>query len=218
MFTGIVEEVGIIKMIEQGEKSTRLTIQAEKVLTDLKHGDSVSTNGVCLTVSLLQGNTFKADVMAQSLRNTILGNLKVGDRVNLERALQLSTRLGGHIVSGHVDCVGEIISVHNEDIARWIKIALPLEQMKYIVEKGSVCIDGVSLTVAKLEDSNFSVSTIPVTREDTVLSKRGKGDKVNIEFDVIAKYTERLLNFGNNNNKEKKTKIDENFLRQNGFL
>ncbi len=216
MFTGIIEEIGTIQAIRKGEKSSHLTILAEKVLEDLKYGDSVATDGVCLTVSEICGNTFVADVMAQTSRNSTLGGLRTGSRVNLERALQLSTRLGGHLVSGHIDCQGEIVSIHNEDIARWVEIEIPQELMRYVVEKGSVAIDGISLTVAKLTPKTFSVSTIPVTQTDTTLANKKVGDKVNIELDILAKYTERLLKF--KVEETPKSKVDMEFLRENGFL
>lgn len=216
MFTGIIEEIGTIQAINSGVKSSRLTIVADKVLADLKYGDSVATDGVCLTVSALQGNTFSADVMAQTLRNSTLENLQVGSSVNLERALQLSTRLGGHLVSGHIDCEGTIVGVHYEDIARWVKIAIPTQKMRYLIPKGSVAVDGISLTVAKLDENSFSVSTIPVTQEDTTLTQKKEGDRVNIELDVLAKYTERLLNFRKEDKQESKVNMD--FLKENGFL
>ncbi len=216
MFTGIIEEIGTIQTIQKGEKSSQLTIVADKILDDLKYGDSVATDGVCLTVSELYGNTFVADVMAQTLRNSTLGSLRIGSRVNLERALQLSTRLGGHLVSGHIDCQGEIVNVHNEDIARWVEIEISQELLRYVVEKGSVAIDGISLTVAKLTPITFSVSTIPVTQTDTTLANKKVGDKVNIELDILAKYTERLLGF--KVDETPKTKVDMDFLRENGFL
>ncbi|PVX50047.1 riboflavin synthase alpha chain [Balneicella halophila] len=216
MFTGIIEEIGVIQSISRGTKSSRLTISANKVLHDLKYGDSVATDGVCLTVATIDGNTFTADVMAQTLRNSTLGDLTIGSRVNLERALQLSTRLGGHLVSGHIDCKAKITNIRHEDIARWVTVEVPQETMRYLIEKGSVAVDGISLTVATLEEQTFSVSTIPVTQEDTTLSKKKEGDWVNVEMDVLAKYTERLLGF-----KEKETtssKVDMKFLSENGFL
>lgn len=216
MFTGIIEEIGVVKRVEAGAKSTRLTIRARKVLEDLKHGDSVATDGVCLTVSHLQGDLFTADVMAQTLEHSTLGDLNIGSSVNLERALQLSTRLGGHIVSGHIDCTGTIVGVEKDDIAQWIKISLSdKEQMRYLIKKGSVSIDGISLTVARLDATTFSVSTIPVTQKDTTLTSKKVGEKVNIEFDILAKYTERLLN--RKRIEEKKTDINEDFLRKYGF-
>lgn len=217
MFTGIVEEIGTVRKIVKGVKSTRLTIEATKVLSDLKHGDSIATDGVCLTVSELTSTTFSADVMAQTLTFSTLGLLRVGDRVNLERALQLSTRLGGHIVSGHIDCRGRIIDISQEDIARWIEVQIPRDMMRYIVEKGSVSIDGISLTVAKMSESTFSVSTIPVTQEDTTLAEKKTGSEVNIELDILAKYTERLLTF-DKNIEQKKSRVDINFLKENGFM
>lgn len=216
MFTGIIEEIGTVQAISSGEKSSRLTIVANKVLEDLKYGDSVATEGVCLTVSSIQGSSFTADVMAQTLRSSTLGNLRVGSRVNLERALQLSSRLGGHLVSGHIDCQGTIVGVHYEDIARWVQVELPQEYMPYLIAKGSVAINGISLTVAKLDEATFSVSTIPVTQEDTTLTFKKKGDRVNIEVDVLAKYTERLLHF--REKEAPKSKVSEDFLKENGFL
>lgn len=216
MFTGIVEDIGVIKQVVKSSKSTKLTILATKIMSDLKYGDSVATDGVCLTVSELNPMTFSADVMAQTLRFSTLGKLRVGDRVNLERALQLSNRFGGHIVSGHIDCVGRIVNIYQEDIARWIEIEIPKESMKYIVAKGSVSIDGISLTVAKLDKTTFWISTIPVTQSDTTLAQKKVGEDVNIELDILAKYTERLLNFGEN--KEKKSQIDRDFLKENGFI
>lgn len=216
MFTGIVEDIGVIKQVVKSSKSTKLTILATKIMSDLKYGDSVATDGVCLTVSELSPMTFSADVMAQTLRFSTLGKLRVGDRVNLERALQLSNRFGGHIVSGHIDCVGRIVNIYQEDIARWIEIEIPKESMKYIVAKGSVSIDGISLTVAKLDKTTFWISTVPVTQSDTTLAQKKVGEDVNIELDILAKYTERLLNFGEN--KEKKSQIDRDFLKENGFI
>lgn len=216
MFTGIIEEIGKIQTISTGEKSSRLTIVANKVLEDLRYGDSIATDGVCLTVADLQGMTFVADVMAQTLRNSTLGDLRVGNQVNLERALQLNTRLGGHLVSGHIDCRGTIVGVHHEDIARWVSIRIPQEYMRYLIPKGSVAVDGISLTVANLEDNSFSVSTIPVTQQDTTLTQKKEGDCVNVELDVLAKYTERLLNF--KKQEISKPKVSEAFLRENGFL
>lgn len=216
MFTGIVEDIGVIKQVVKSSKSTKLTILATKIMSDLKYGDSVATDGVCLTVSELNPMTFSADVMAQTLRFSTLGKLRVGDRVNLERALQLSNRFGGHIVSGHIDCVGRIVNIYQEDIARWIEIEIPKESMKYIVAKGSVSIDGISLTVAKLDKTTFWISTVPVTQSDTTLAQKKVGEDVNIELDILAKYTERLLNFGEN--KEKKSQIDRDFLKENGFI
>lgn len=216
MFTGIVEDIGVIKQVVKSSKSTKLTILTTKIMSDLKYGDSVATDGVCLTVSELSPMTFSADVMAQTLRFSTLGKLRVGDRVNLERALQLSNRFGGHIVSGHIDCVGRIVNIYQEDIARWIEIEIPRESMKYIVAKGSVSVDGISLTVAKLDKTTFWISTIPVTQSDTTLAQKKVGEDVNIELDILAKYTERLLNFGEN--KEKKSQIDRDFLKENGFI
>lgn len=216
MFTGIIEEIGTIQSISRGVKSSRLTIEARKIFGDLKYGDSVATDGVCLTVATINGNTFTADVMAQTLRNSTLGDLTVGSRVNLERALQLSTRLGGHLVSGHIDCKGKIIGIRYEDIARWVTVEIPTDKMRYLIGKGSVAIDGISLTVAELTENAFSVSTIPVTQEDTTLSQKKESDWVNIELDVLAKYTERLLGFQQKETPQSELSME--FLSENGFL
>lgn len=215
MFTGIVEEKGKVQAIEKRAKSVRLKIKAQKIFSDLKHGDSVATNGVCLTVSELGQNYFVADVMNQTLENSTLGLLKAGSEVNLERALRLQDRLGGHVVSGHVDCMGTIVAIEEENIARWYYVTLANEHLRYIIEKGSVCLDGISLTVAKLGTDSFAVSTIPVTQQETILGTKKVGDKVNIELDLFAKYIERLMKPDLDKTKNEKLTLD--FLTKNGF-
>lgn len=217
MFTGIVEEIGIIKSIKKGTKSTVLTIKASTVLEDTKIGDSICTNGVCLTVTNISSNGFDADVMAETLRKSNLGNLTIGSKVNLERALNLKTRLGGHLVSGHIDGIGKITSMIKEDNAIWVDINTSPEILKYIVYKGSVAIDGISLTVAYMDDKSFKVSVIPHTLDKTILSNKTIGDTVNLECDVIGKYVEKLLGL-NNSSKEKESSINEDFLKVNGFF
>ena len=165
MFTGIIEELGIIQEIKKGSKSSKLLIKANKVLENTKIGDSICTNGVCLTVASLKTNSFEADVMAETLRRSNLGDLKVGSKVNLERALSLQSRLGGHIVSGHIDGTGEIISLIKEDNATWVTIKTINNILRYIVLKGSITIDGISLTVAYVVDKSFKVSIIPHTSQ-----------------------------------------------------
>lgn len=218
MFTGIVEEIGIVIKIENGVKSSRILIKANKVLEKTKMGDSICTNGVCLTVANISSNTFEADVMAETLRRSNLGTFKTGSKVNLERALTLEGRLGGHILSGHIDGVGEILSFVKEDNAVWITIKAKTEILKYIVEKGSIAIDGVSLTVVYVDDETFKVSIIPHTGEETILLTKLLGSTVNLECDVIGKYVEKLLGFKNNEKSNKKSSISEDFLRNNGFL
>ena len=193
MFTGIIEELGIIQEIKKGSKSSKLLIKANKVLENTKIGDSICTNGVCLTVASLKTNSFEADVMAETLRRSNLGDLKVGSKVNLERALSLQSRLGGHIVSGHIDGTGEIISLIKEDNATWVTIKTINNILRYIVLKGSITIDGISLTVAYVDDKSFKVSIIPHTSQETTLLNKTNGDTVNLECDVISKYVEKLM-------------------------
>lgn len=216
MFTGLIEGEGTVKDIEKGEKSSRLTIEAADILTDSKIGDSISTNGVCLTISNMNNSRFTADVMAETIKRSNLGNLKIGEKVNLERALTLQDRLGGHIVSGHIDGIGEILNLQKEDNAVWITIKADGDILRYIVEKGSIALDGVSLTVAYVDDKCFKVSIIPHTAKETILLKKVKGSMVNIECDVLSKYVEKLLNL--DAEKKENKKIDLGFLKQNGFI
>ena len=184
------------------------------LLLILHLGDSVAVNGTCLTVSSFDNKIFNADVTQETLNRTNLGSLKNGSKVNLERAMTLSGRFGGHIVSGHIDGVGSIKSMNNAII---LTIEVPKHLMKYIVEKGSVAVDGISLTVASLTDNSFSIAVIPHTLKETVLYYKKEGDKVNIENDVIGKYVERLLTFKEDNNDSKKSNITMEFLFKNGF-
>lgn len=217
MFTGIVEEIGIIEKINKGIKSSKLIIKGNKVLQKTKIGDSICTNGVCLTVCSLNNNTFEADVMAETLRRSNLGNLKAGSKVNLERALTLESRMGGHIVSGHIDGVGEITSMIKEDNAIWVSIKANSEVLKYIVEKGSITIDGISLTVAYVDDEIFKVSIIPHTKDETTLLLKEIHSTVNIECDVIGKYVEKLLGLQKKES-NMQSLITESFLIENGFI
>ncbi len=218
MFTGIVEEIGTVKNIIKGSRSIKLAIAAQKVLENTNLGDSIAVNGVCLTVTALGKNGFTADVMPESMSKTNMGKLKPGDRVNLERALTLASRLGGHIVSGHIDGVGEIIDMEKDDNAVRVTLTASPKVMKYIVSEGSVALDGVSLTVAHLGESDFTVSLIPHTAQVTTLLDKKVGDKLNVENDVVGKYVERLLDFSAKNEiKEKKPSLSLSFLRENGF-
>ena len=212
MFTGIIEEIGTVRRIEHGAKGARLTIQAKTVLEDTRIGDSIATNGVCLTVVSMTGDSFSADVMAESLRRSSLGTLQGGSPVNLERAMAANGRFGGHIVSGHIDGTGTIASQKREDNAVWVKIKTPAPLLRYIVEKGSIAIDGVSLTVAAVTDTDFSVSIIPHTGAQTILLGKKPGDPVNLECDVIGKYVEKLTA------PHKTGGISTIFLAENGFL
>ena len=193
MFTGIIEEVGTIDSIAAGGESAVLTVAAHKVLQGTQIGDSIAVNGVCLTVTSMQGNKFQADVMAETLRRSSLGSLHRGSQVNLERAMAADGRFGGHIVAGHIDGTGTILSTRKEGNAVWVEIGAPAGILRYIIEKGSIAIDGISLTVALLTDKSFSVSVIPHTGEETTLLHKKKGDIVNLENDPVGKYVERFL-------------------------
>ena len=194
MFTGIVKELGTVGGVDRSGEGARLEISAS-FAGELNEGDSVAVDGVCLTVTALSPDGFGADVMNQSLGLTSLGSLIPGDRVNLEPALRAGDPLGGHIVQGHVDCTGEIAAVTPDGIASRVTVAVPEEHRRYLVERGSVTVDGVSLTVASLTPDGFEVSLIPETLERTTLGRKGEGDVVNLELDVIARYVERLLRF-----------------------
>ncbi len=193
MFTGIVEELGSLESIVHGADSAVLRINGDVVLGDVQHGASISVNGVCLTVVEHDAQSFSVDVMAETLRRSSLADISAGDPVNLERAMPANGRFGGHIVQGHVDGTARIVSI--EPGERWtvVGIELPTALSAYVVEKGSITIDGVSLTVASLDAGSFTVSLIPTTLALTTLAHRGVGDVVNLEVDVLAKYTERLL-------------------------
>lgn len=193
MFTGIIEEVGHVKSLHRGAKSFTLEVEAEKVLEGTLVGDSIATNGVCLTVTSLTGHGFTADVMPETVSRTALGELVSGSPVNLERALSLQTRLGGHIVSGHIDGTGHIADRRQDDTALWLTIECDSKLLRYIIEKGSVTLQGVSLTVARVDARSFAVSLIPHTQAATTLHQAKVGDLVNIENDIIAKYVEKLL-------------------------
>lgn len=216
MFTGLVEEIGIIEAIVSGEKSMKISVKAKKILENIKIGDSISTNGVCLTVTDFTKNSFTVDVMPETMRLTNLGKLKKGSYVNLERALKVSDRLGGHIVSGHIDGTGSIKDYKDEDNATWVTIETSRNVIKYIIPKGSISIDGTSLTVVDVFENSFRVSLIPITKKETIILMKKVGDEVNLECDIVGKYIERLLKF--EDNKKDKETIDINFLMENGFL
>ncbi len=217
VFTGIIEETGKILQVTKGEKSSVLQIEAEKVLQGTQLGDSIAVNGICLTVTSMGDNCFTADVMAETMRRTNLGEQYAGCAVNLERALTPVTRMGGHIVSGHIDGIGTVSSFVKEDNATWVTIKTESNILKYIVEKGSIAIDGISLTVAYVDNSCFKVSIIPHTSKETTLLTKSVGSTVNLECDVIAKYVEKLLNF-KDDNKEKTEEINEEMLIKYGFM
>lgn len=217
MFTGLVEEVGIVKSVKKGADSAQITISAEKVISDVNLGDSICTNGICLTVTSFSSNYFTVDVMAETMRKTNLNYLSPGDKVNLERALRLGDRLGGHIVSGHIDGIGTISNLEKEDNATWITVSTSYDILKYVIYKGSIAIDGVSLTVAYVDNSVFKVSIIPHTKDVTILLDKKIGDTVNLECDMIGKYVEKMLSPKPVIN-ESKSNISMSFLEQNGFI
>ena len=216
MFTGIIEELGKVRDIIRGNKSVKISIECNRIVEDIKLGDSIAVNGICLTVTGCGGNWFTADVMPETMRKTGLGMLDRHSKVNLERALRLSDRLGGHLVSGHIDGTGTIVDKTVEDNATWVSIEADRDVLKYIVMKGSVALDGTSLTVAYVDDKKFKVSLIPLTSSVTTLGEKKVGDVVNIECDIIGKYVEKLvgLNPGRESNK---SGLDIDFLRENGF-
>lgn len=231
MFTGIVEETGTVKQIRRGAASAVLTVAADRVLTDVALGDSIAVNGVCLTVTEFSRNEFSADVMHETLDRSSLGALKAGSTVNLERAMKADGRFGGHIVSGHIDGTGTVSDIRKDDNAVWYRIRAAGSILRYIVEKGSIAIDGISLTVAALDGDSFSVSVIPHTAANTTLSSKKKGDTVNLENDIIGKYVERLMQPGagvygakghgavspGTFGKAQSGGITESFLIKNGF-
>lgn len=214
MFTGIVEEVGTVSAVVNTGSSSGVRINAKTVLEGTKTGDSIAVNGVCLTVTKMGSGWFEADVMNETLRRSSLGSLSQGSPVDLERAMAAGGRFGGHIVSGHIDGTGSIVSMKNDGIAVWITIAADSRILRYIVEKGSVAIDGISLTVAKVTDKDLCVSVIPHTLKNTVLGFKKAGDTVNLENDIIGKYVEKLMQPADND----KGGITAGFLMENGFM
>lgn len=215
MFTGLIEEIGRVESVVKSAKSARITIKAKKVLEEVKIGDSISTNGVCLTVTSFDSSRFSIDVMAETMRLSNLRKFSPGDEINLERALSVGDRLGGHIVSGHIDGMGTIENFKKEDNAIWITVSASTNILRYIVQKGSIAIDGVSLTVAYVDDSVFKVSIIPHTKDMTTLLRKNPGDEVNLECDMIGKYIEKFLSA--KETAPVKKGIDFDFLNDNGF-
>lgn len=223
MFTGIIEEIGEIISVKRDFKTYKLLISADKIFDDLKPGDSVAVNGVCLTASDISANVFTADVMPETISRTALGNLKSGSRVNLERAMLLNGRFGGHIVAGHVDGVGTIIGKKQDSNAVRLTISANPRILKYIVEKGSIAVNGVSLTITYADNSSFGVSLIPHTGRETTLLSYNIGTEVNLECDVVGKYIERFINYGDSETTDSKDGlmtsggIDMEFLSRCGF-
>lgn len=219
MFTGIIEETGRITRIDLAANGIKLVIEAQVVLENVKLGDSISVNGACQTVVWFDSKTFAVEVSSETLDVTTFKDYKPGKMVNLERALKLNDRLGGHIVSGHVDSEGELIDIKPDGLSKVYSFKAPPEISKYLIHKGSICIDGVSLTVYNLRenDSVFSVAVIPHTFDNTTLLLLKCGDKVNLESDIIGKYIEKLLK-SSNNQTSKKSNISYDFLSQHGFV
>ena len=210
MFTGIIEEVGVVKSVKKLNHASVLTIAATKVVSDLKAGDSINTNGVCLTVTSFSSQGFTVDVMPETYTRSGLSALAAGQKVNLERALRFTDRLGGHIVSGHIDGVGKIARTWKDENAAWFTIGADPSILRYIVEKGSVALDGISLTVVRVDHRSFDVSVIPHTQKETTLLTKTTGSILNIECDILGKYVEKLVH-------GEKNKLSVDFLKEMGF-
>ncbi|NNJ29225.1 riboflavin synthase [Lacrimispora defluvii] len=215
MFTGIIEETGVLKELKKGAHSASLTIQGKVIFDDLAIGDSVAVNGVCLTAASISSHTFRADVMHETLNRSCLGKLHPGDSVNLERAMAADGRFGGHIVSGHIDGTGKIMSVRRDDNAIWYTVASDSRILRYIVEKGSIAVDGISLTVATVNNTEFCISAIPHTVKSTTLSYKKAGDLVNLENDLVGKYLEKFLLSAPDN--PQPSGITREFLTKSGY-
>lgn len=213
MFTGIIEAVGKVRRLEQRDAEWQLTIDVGKLdMADVKLGDSIAVSGCCLTVVQMDADSFVADVSNETMRCTALENLKPGSAVNLEKAMCADSRFGGHIVSGHVDGVGELLRKEPEGKSIRLDFSVPMELQHYIASKGSICIDGTSLTVNSVLDNEFSVNIIPHTQDETIIGEYETGQKVNLEVDIIARYLERMLQ-----GREAGSKITREFLQENGF-
>ena len=228
MFTGLVETVGRVRSIKRGAASSVLSIEAPAIMQGVRIGDSIATNGVCLTATRVDDAGFCADVMHETLQRSSLGTLSAGSAVNLERAMPANGRFGGHIVSGHIDGTGRITSTRRDDVAVWYDIVAPEAITRYVVEKGSIAIDGVSLTVARVSENGFSISMIPHTADVTALGRKRAGDIVNLECDIIGKYVEKLLSPGRASptaatsatakSNTKPSTLTADFLASNGFF
>lgn len=212
MFTGIIEEIGTVKAIGGGTHGIKLQITSGRLRKLAQLGDSIAINGTCLTVTSIDADSLCFDAVPETIRRTTLMKLKIADRVNLEDALRVGEPMGGHIVQGHVDAVGAVIRQIDDGVSVRLSVSLDTESMRYVVSKGSVCIDGVSLTVAEVGASSFTVAIIPSTWRDTVLNERSVGSEVNIETDVLGRYVERLLHYGSS------SELTEDVLRRAGFI
>ena len=217
MFTGLVEEVGTVRSIRRGRDSAVLEIGAETVTKGLRTGDSVAVNGVCLTAVSCREDSFSADVMHETLNRSSLAQLRSGSHVNLERAMPADGRFGGHIVAGHVDGVGRILGTEKDGTAVWYRIGADQSVLRYVVEKGSVAVDGISLTVAAVTETDFSVSLIPHTARMTILGEKKAGDPVNLETDIVWKYVEKLMKPADTGGQKGQSGITREFLEKYGF-
>ena len=213
MFTGIIEERGILQEVQRSVNCAKVTIQAKKVLEEIQLGDSIAVNGICLTVTSFTKDIFTADVMPETWRRCSISQLSKGQLVNLERAMPMNGRFGGHIVSGHIDGIGKIQGMKREENAVLYEILVEEKILRYVIEKGSIAIDGISLTVTNVTDKSFSVSAIPHTVQNTNLKERKKGEFVNLEADCIGKYVSKFLGLT-----KKEETITEKFLMEHGFL
>lgn len=212
MFTGIIEELGTIKSLDKKSQAVVLSVKADKVLSDVKKGDSIAINGVCLTVTNISGNILKFDVSGETLEKSNIGSLKPDEKVNLENALKADSRLGGHFVTGHIDCTSAIRKTRKPGDNLIMEIAMPRQFIRYVVPKGSIAVDGISLTVGDVFDDYFIVHIIPYTFANTTLSFKKQGDYVNIETDVLAKYVNRT------HSSKEKSDITTDFLSNHGFM
>ncbi|CAK7065480.1 MAG: Riboflavin synthase [Eubacterium sp.] len=212
MFTGIIEEIGMVQTIRRGTSSSMIIFEANVVLEDARKGDSIAVNGVCLTIISFSGSCFTVDIMHETLKRSSLSSLRPGDSVNLERAMPALGRFGGHIVAGHIDGTGKITAVRKDDNAVWYTIQTSSNLSRYIIEKGSIAVDGVSLTVASIAGNQFSVSVIPHTVKNTILSQKGAGDCVNLENDCIGKHVEKLLGMA-----PQQSSITKDFIMKFGY-
>ena len=212
MFTGLIEEIGTIEQIQKHRGTLRFTISVKEVVKDLAIDDSVALNGVCLTVVEFSKSNFQVEAVEETLNKTTFGSLKKGSQINLERSLRFSDRMGGHFVQGHVDAVGEVAAVQRQEGGVLLSIKLPAHLLKYVISEGSIAIDGVSLTIARLKENQITISLIPHTLEKTTLANLKVADKVNIEVDLIGKYVERILTRPN------QSKISEEWLEERGYL
>ena len=224
MFTGIIEEIGKIKTVENGSEKYQISINAKTVFEDLKLGDSISINGICLTVSAMTQDSFTVDVMPETILKSNLKMLNVGSRVNLERAMVVNGRFGGHFVTGHIDCTAKIIEKKNVGNAIIFKFYIHSDSLPYVVPKGSIAIDGISLTIVDLLKESFSISIIPYTYHNTIIVNKNVGDIVNLEYDILAKHIHNILNHQinqthqPNTNQYQKALISKSYLAEHGFL